>query len=138
LGVDSTKLVTIDASGLSKENRITARMMGELLFKLRKEEKFSLLYTSLPIAGVSGTLKDRFTTTAPNAVGLIHAKTGTLDGTATLAGYVQSTDREYVFVTLADEIAKGNTALKKARIAIDQALGRIAAPNIPTEIIPAP
>jgi D-alanyl-D-alanine carboxypeptidase len=138
LGVDSTKLVIFDASGLSKENRITARMLGELLFKLRKEEKFSLLYTSLPIAGVSGTLKDRFTTTAPNAVGLIHAKTGTLDGTATLAGYVQSNDREYVFVTLADEIAKGNTALKKARIAIDQALGRIAAPNIPTEIIPAP
>jgi len=138
LEVDSSKLVTIDASGLSKENRITARMMGELLFKLRKDEKFALLYTALPIAGVSGTLKDRFITTAPNAIGLIHAKTGTLNGAATLAGYVQSTDREYVFVTLADEIAKGNTALNKARAAIDRVLGRIAAPNIPTEIIPAP
>ena len=138
LEIDSSQLIAKDASGLSKENRITARMMGELLLKLRKEEKFALLYNSLPVAGVSGTLKERFVTTAPSAVGLIHAKTGTLNGTATLAGYVQSTDREYVFVTLADEIAKGNTALNKARAAIDRVLGRIAAPNIPTEIIPTP
>jgi hypothetical protein len=41
-------------------------------------------------------------------------------------------------VTLADEIPKGNTALKKAREAIDRILGRIAAPNIPAEISPAP
>jgi D-alanyl-D-alanine carboxypeptidase/D-alanyl-D-alanine-endopeptidase (penicillin-binding protein 4) len=92
----------------------------------------------LPVAGISGTLNNRFITTAPSAVGLIRAKTGTLNGTATLAGYVQSTDREYVFVTLADEIAKGNAALNKARAAIDRVLGRIAAPNIPAEISPTP
>jgi len=51
---------------------------------------------------------------------------------------VQSTDREYVFVTLADDIAKGNAALNKARAAIDRVLGRIAAPNIPAEISPEP
>jgi D-alanyl-D-alanine carboxypeptidase len=112
--------------------------MGELLYNIRKEERYALLYKSLPIGGVSGTLQNRFTTTAPSAVGLVRAKTGTLNGTATLAGYVQSTNREYVFVTLADDIAKGNTALNKARAAIDRVLGRIAAPNIPAEISPAP
>ena len=136
--IDDSKLVVADASGLSKKNKITAKLMGELLYKLRKEEKFAHLYDSLPVGGVSGTLQNRFTTTAPSAVGLVRAKTGTLNGTATLAGYVQSTDREYVFVTLADDIAKGNAALNKARAAIDRVLGRIAAPNIPTEIIPAP
>lgn len=136
--IDATKLVVKDASGLSKQNRITAILIGELLYKIRKDEKFALLYKALPISGVSGTLNDRFINTAPSAVGLIRAKTGTLNGTATLAGYVQSNDREYVFVTLADEIAKGNTALKKARAAIDRVLGRIAAPNIPAEISPAP
>jgi len=138
LEIDSSKLVVADASGLSKENRITAKLMGELLFKVRKEEKYAPIYDFLPVGGVSGTLRDRFITTAPSAVGLVHAKTGTLNGTATLAGYVQSNDREYVFVMLADEIAKGNTALKKARAAIDRVLGRIAAPNIPAEISPAP
>jgi D-alanyl-D-alanine carboxypeptidase/D-alanyl-D-alanine-endopeptidase (penicillin-binding protein 4) len=138
LEIDHSKLVVADASGLSKKNRITAKLMGEFLYKIHKDEKYALLYDSLPISGVSGTLQNRFTTTAPTAVGLVRAKTGTLNGTATLAGYVESTDREYIFVTLADDIPLGNSALNKARAAIDRVLGRIAAPNIPAEISPAP
>ena len=138
LEIDDSKLVVVDASGLSKKNRITAKLMGEFLYKIHKDEKYALLYGSLPISGVSGTLQNRFTTTAPAAVGLVRAKTGTLNGTATLAGYVESTDREYIFVALADDIALGNAALNKARAAIDRVLGRIAAPNIPAEISPAP
>jgi len=138
LEIDDSKLVVADASGLSKKDKITAKLMGELLYKIRIDQKYALLYNSLPVGGVSGTLENRFLKTAPSAVGLVRAKTGTLNGTATLAGYVQSTDREYVFVTLADDIAKGNAALNKARAAIDRVLGRIAAPNIPAEISPAP
>jgi D-alanyl-D-alanine carboxypeptidase len=138
LEIDHSKLVVADASGLSKKNRITAQLMGQFLYKIHKDEKYALLYDSLPISGVSGTLQNRFTTTAPTAVGLVRAKTGTLNGTATLAGYVESTDREYIFVTLADDIPLGNSALNKARAAIDRVLGRIAAPNIPAEISPAP
>jgi len=138
LEIDDSKLVVADASGLSKKNRITAKLIGEFLYKIHKDEKYALFYDSLPISGVSGTLQNRFTITAPSAVGLVRAKTGTLNGTATLAGYVESTDREYIFVALADDIALGNKALNKARAAIDRVLGRIAAPNIPAEISPAP
>ncbi len=134
LEIDSTKLVVADASGLSKVNRITASMLGKLLFKLRNNPQYQLLYDSLPVGGVSGTLRYRFLTTAPSAIGLVRAKTGTLNGTVTLAGYVESTDREYIFVTLADEIPRGTRASDKARAAIDRLLGRIAAPNIPAEI----
>ena len=137
-GIDPSKLVAKDASGLSKENRVTASMLGQLLYQLRKDPKYVLLYDSLPVGGVSGTLRSRFLTTAPSAVGLVRAKTGTLNGTVTLAGYVQSTDREYVFVTLADDISRGSAASAKARAAIDRLLGRIAAPNIPTEISAVP
>ena len=139
--IDSSKLVIVDASGLSKENRITAQIIGQLLLKTRRDEKFALLYQSLPVSGVSGTLRNRFIKTAPNAVGLVRAKTGTLNGTVTLAGYVESADREYIFVTLADDIPRGNSASDRARNAIDRLLGRIAAPNIPAEIseaTPAP
>ncbi|MSO43157.1 MAG: D-alanyl-D-alanine carboxypeptidase/D-alanyl-D-alanine-endopeptidase [Candidatus Planktophila sp.] len=139
--IDASKLVVVDASGLSKENRVTAQILGQLLYKVRKDEKYNLLYTSLPVGGVSGTLRSRFLTTAPKAVGLVRAKTGTLNGAVTLAGYVESTDREYIFVTLADEIPRGASAEKKAREAIDRLLGRIAAPNIPAvipEVSPAP
>jgi D-alanyl-D-alanine carboxypeptidase len=134
LQIDSSKLVVKDASGLSRENKITAQMMGQLLFKLRKDARFTGLYSVLPVSGISGTLNERFIETAPTAVGLVRAKTGSLNGTATLAGYVESSDREYVFVTLADQIPRGYTSLKKARAAIDKILGRIAAPNIPAEI----
>lgn len=136
--IDATKLVVADASGLSKKNRVTAKMIGELLYQVNKVEKFAVIRSQLPVSGISGTLRDRFITTAPSAIGLVRAKTGTLNGTATLAGYVEATNREYIFVTLADEIPKGNTALKKARAAIDRVLGRIAAPNIPAEISAAP
>ncbi len=141
LEIDASKLTVIDASGLSKENRITAAMMGELLYKLRKDEKYKLLYESMPVGGVSGTLRSRFLTTAPQAIGLVRAKTGTLNGTVTLAGYIESIDREYVFVTLADEIPRGTRANSKARAAIDRLLGRIAAPITPviiSEAVPAP
>ena len=136
--IDASKLVVADASGLSRKNRVTAKLMAEFLYKIRLDEKYSAIYSGLPVGGVSGTLRSRFLTTAPSAIGLVRAKTGTLNGTATLAGYVQSTDREYVFVTLADDIPRGNTALNRARAAIDRVLGRIAAPNIPAEISPAP
>lgn len=136
--IDPSRLVVVDASGLSKKNRVTAAIVGQLLYKVRKDERFNIIYNSLPVGGVSGTLRSRFLATAPNAIGLVRAKTGTLNGTVTLAGYVESTNREYVFVTLADDIAHGNSASNKARNAIDRILGRIAAPNIPTEISEAP
>ena len=134
LEIDPTKLKVLDASGLSKGNRVTASLIGQLLYKIHKDEKYNLIYSALPVAGISGTLESRFLTTAPTAVGLVRAKTGTLNGTVTLAGYVESVDREYVFVTLADDIQRGTRASDKARAAIDRILGRIAAPNIPTEI----
>lgn len=138
LEIDATKLVVADASGLSRNNKVTANLIGEVLYKIHKNPKYAVIYSGLPVSGVSGTLKSRYVKTVPAAVGLIRAKTGSLNGTATLAGYVESKDREYIFVALADEISRGNTALNRARAAIDRVLGRIAAPNIPAEISPAP
>lgn len=138
LEIDATKLVVADASGLSRDNKVTAKIIGEVLYKIHKDPKYAVIYSGLPVSGVSGTLKSRYLNTVPAAVGLIRAKTGSLNGTATLAGYVESKDREYIFVALADEIPRGNTALNRARAAIDRVLGRIAAPNIPAEISPAP
>jgi D-alanyl-D-alanine carboxypeptidase len=135
LGIESTNLVTQDASGLSKENRITAKQVAYLLVKIRAESKFAPIIGGLPIGGISGTLRNRFVDTAPQAIGLIKAKTGTLNGTANLAGYVESGDREYAFVILADRLRRTNTAEKKARATVDRILGKIAAPLFP-DILP--
>ena len=137
LGIESTNLVTQDASGLSKENRITAKQVAYLLVKIREDSKYAPIIEGLPVGGISGTLRNRFIDTAPQAVGLIKAKTGTLNGTANLAGYVESGDREYAFVILADRLRRTSTAEKKARATVDRILGKIAAPLFP-DILPVP
>lgn len=137
LGIESKNLVTQDASGLSKLNRITAKQIGTLLIKIHENSKFAPLIGGLPIGGISGTLKNRFIKTAPQAIGLIKAKTGTLNGTANLAGYIESGDREYAFVIIADQLHKTYKAENLARDTVDRLLGKIAAPLFP-DILPVP
>ena len=137
LGIETTHLVTQDASGLSKENRITAKQVALLLVKIRNDSKFAPIIGGLPVGGITGTLRNRFIETAPQAIGLIKAKTGTLSGTANLAGYVESGDREYAFVILADHLRRTNRAETRARDTVDRILGKIASPFFP-DILPAP
>jgi len=131
LGIETTHLVTQDASGLSKENRITAKQVALLLVKIRTDSKFAPIIEGLPIGGITGTLRNRFVETAPQAIGLIKAKTGTLSGTANLAGYVESGDREYAFVILADQLGRTSRAENRARATVDRILGKIASPLLP-------
>jgi D-alanyl-D-alanine carboxypeptidase/D-alanyl-D-alanine-endopeptidase (penicillin-binding protein 4) len=126
--IDSSVLNIHDASGLSKENRITAHLMGQLLYKIHQDSAFSSLIDGLPVSGKSGTLSSRYLDTAPEAVGLVKAKTGTLNGTVSLAGYVESGDREYIFVVIADKLARGSRASHRARATLDSLLGSIASP----------
>lgn len=128
LQVDQSGLYIYDGSGLSKQDRVTAKLVADLLLKIRGDEKFAALYEGLPISGISGTLESRFINTAPQAVGLVHAKTGTLDGTVSLAGYVESGTHEYIFVAIADHIRKGQAATDRARNTLDRLLGKITAP----------
>jgi D-alanyl-D-alanine carboxypeptidase len=128
LEVDPTGLNAVDGSGLSKSNKLSARMMGQLLLKTYANDKYRSIYGGLPIGGVSGTLKTRIIESAPSAIGLVRAKTGTLNGTVSLAGYVQGGDQEYIFVAIADQIPKGSSAGKAARMALDKVLAKFAKP----------
>ncbi|ASY11157.1 D-alanyl-D-alanine carboxypeptidase / D-alanyl-D-alanine-endopeptidase (penicillin-binding protein 4) [Candidatus Planktophila lacus] len=133
-GINPAQIVVIDASGLSRQNKITAHVLAQLLYKIHSDPVLSRLIESLPVGGESGTLRNRYIETAPDAVGLVKAKTGTLTGTVSLAGYVQSGDREYAFVIIADKIRRTNSASDRARKTLDRYLAKIAAPLA----IPAP
>jgi PBP4 family serine-type D-alanyl-D-alanine carboxypeptidase len=138
LGINDTGLIVKDGSGLSKENRVTAKQISELLMFLAHNEKYSPLLAGLPIGGETGTLAERFIDTAPNAIGLVRAKTGTLNGTTNLAGFVQSADHEYIFVIIADQHSKSYTVTKRVRATVDRILGKIAKPLLPELIQIAP
>ncbi|CAB4624493.1 MAG: D-alanyl-D-alanine carboxypeptidase/D-alanyl-D-alanine-endopeptidase [Actinobacteria bacterium] len=131
LGIDTKNLVVKDGSGLSRENRVTAQQISQLLMVIARDEKLGSLITGLPIGGVTGTLTERFIETAPSAIGLVRAKTGTLNGTTNLAGYVESENKEYIFVIIADKHSRSYTVTKRVRESVDKALGKIAKPLLP-------
>jgi D-alanyl-D-alanine carboxypeptidase len=127
-GINPAQMEVIDASGLSRQNKVTAHVLAQLLYKIHSDPVLSKLIDGLPVGGQSGTLQTRYIKTAPDAVGLVKAKTGTLTGTVSLAGYVQSGDREYAFAIIADRIGRSNSASDRARKTLDRYLAKIAAP----------
>ncbi len=85
-GLDASAYRLADGSGLSLYNYLSAECEVMLLrYAYRNKRIFGTLCQSLPCAGVDGTLKRRMRNTS--AQGNVMAKTGTLAGIYTLAGY---------------------------------------------------
>ena len=130
LGVDTTGMRFIDGSGLSNRNKVSASTVSQLLLKVKIDPRLKPIYDHLPISGESGTLASRFIETAPQAIGLVRAKTGSIRGTVSLAGFVTSGEKEYVFVVLADGVGRTRSLQDAARRAIDRMLGTITKPPV--------
>ena len=128
LEIDSTGLKAVDGSGLSRANRVSTKMLAQLLLKTYDNDKYRTIYGGLPVGGINGTMRNRFVTSAPKAIGLVRTKTGSLTGVVSMAGYVQGGDHEYIFVAIADQIPKNRTAAKAARVALDKVLAKFAKP----------
>jgi D-alanyl-D-alanine carboxypeptidase len=130
LGIDTTGMKLVDGSGLGGSNRISAVTVSQLLLKIRSEPQLKVVYDSLPVGGESGTLIGRYHTTAPQAVGIDKAKTGSTRHTVSLAGYTSSGEKEYVFVVIADGVGRTKRSQNAARSAIDRMLGTITKPVV--------
>ncbi|MFM7007462.1 MAG: D-alanyl-D-alanine carboxypeptidase/D-alanyl-D-alanine-endopeptidase [Flavobacteriales bacterium] len=102
----------VDGSGLSKENRMSAAQFVQLLKVQTKEAYFSTYYSSIPIAGVSGTVGS-LCKGQPGA-GKVHAKSGSLDGVKSYAGYVESQcGHQIAFAIIANDFDISGAALAK-------------------------
>lgn len=126
LGVDVDGVRLVDGSGLSRENRVTADLLTDVLV-LGYDGQHPVLRTALdgmPISGLTGTLADRFgTDSTHDAAGRARAKTGTLTGANALAGsVVDDSGRLLVFAGL---VADAPTL--DARAALDRFVAAIAA-----------
>lgn len=123
LGIERESLVVADASGLSRDNRVPASVIGTVLGKAALLQPANLwpINSGLPVAGATGTLEQRF---PAGGAGYIRAKTGTLTGVTALAGTVRSEDgRVLTFSFMANGVP--NTTV--ARQTLDQAASVIAA-----------
>ncbi len=128
LGISSTHFKVEDGNGLSHNTRVSVRQITDLLLAIRSNPKFKVILDGLPTAGKTGTLKDRFVKDAPKAVGLVHAKTGWINTTVSLAGFVTVGSDQYVFAVVANHIHNLESARQAARVTIDQMIGTIAKP----------
>jgi len=87
---DSSGVVVRDGSGLSRHDYVTPETIVKILDAMRKRDDFKLFYDALPVAGVDGTIASRMRNTP--AQGNVHAKTGTVDKSHALSGYVTTAD----------------------------------------------
>ena len=97
-----SELVLDNGSGLSRLERISAEGLSQLLLAAWRSPVMPELMSSLPLAGVDGTLKKRLG--ERSVLGRAHLKTGYLDGARALAGYVlDRSGQRWVFVFLMND-----------------------------------
>jgi len=93
LGLNTTGLFVKDGSGLSDKNAVPPLLMAQLMVKVSTgAQGLSVIKSSLPIAGKTGTLAGRFTGDNAVARGQIVAKTGWINSSRTLSGWVTASD----------------------------------------------
>lgn len=113
LGLDVSGTQLGDTSGLSNENRISPRLLVDVLRMAATDPSLSRLAVALPVSGLDGTLANRWL-----EPGLVRAKTGTLVTVVSLAGYAPTADgRLLAFAVMADGIPYAGSYA--ARLQID-------------------
>jgi len=117
--------VIVNGSGLSREGRLSARTFGKLLQSAWASPVMSELMSSLPVAGIDGTLR-RY----KGGPGRAHLKTGSLKDVVGIAGYVLGdSGRRYVVVGIVNH-AKAELARPALQALVEWAAddGAVAAP----------
>lgn len=89
-GIHDGSLVMANGAGLSRDSRISAQMLVDMLTKAATGPYAPEFIASLSIAGVDGTTRNRFDDDSGN--GVMHVKTGRLDHVSALAGYAHADD----------------------------------------------
>ncbi|WP_262106184.1 D-alanyl-D-alanine carboxypeptidase/D-alanyl-D-alanine-endopeptidase [Arthrobacter sp. Marseille-P9274] len=119
-------LLITDASGLSLGDRVSAAQIAAVVREITNGENPDLraALDGLPVAGLNGTLSQRFTGEAAAGAGLVRAKTGTLNAVTSLGGYAVSPEGHmFVFAFVANGL---QGPAEPAREALDRAAAVLA------------
>lgn len=101
------ELVMENGSGLSRRERISAHSLGRLLSDAYRHPLSAEFVSSLPIAGVDGTMKSRLVNTS--VANFAHIKSGALENVRSVAGYViDRTQAVWVVVAIVNDAAAEN------------------------------
>ncbi len=98
-GVDTRGMYLDDGNGLSRNDAISPRQLVDALYIMQRSPYFKYFYESLPLSGLTGTLKKAMKGTT--AQGRIRAKTGTIASVKSFAGYAHTiSGRKVIFAII--------------------------------------
>jgi len=96
--IDYKVLAIADGAGLSEKDFVTAKTTYKLMRYLQDQPYSALFFDAFPIAGVDGTLKNRFVDTKIS--GKLRGKTGTLDNVSALSGYLSLKEDKKIYFSI--------------------------------------
>ncbi len=98
-GAGTTGMKAADGSGISMHNRISAKLIAEILNIIYgRKEIYPLFLNSLAEVGTEGTLKERFGSSAIK--GNFRGKSGWLSGIYSISGYMKTKKGNTVIIAL--------------------------------------
>jgi D-alanyl-D-alanine carboxypeptidase/D-alanyl-D-alanine-endopeptidase (penicillin-binding protein 4) len=114
LGVDPSSYTLSDGSGLSRLNAISPEALVQTLQAMAQSPFAATYLDSLPLAGETGTLRNRFAGTP--ARGNVRAKTGTISGVLALSGYIYPDTPQALVFSIAVNYADRSVGLQREAI----------------------
>ncbi len=116
-GFDTKDSFFDNGSGLSRKSKLSTKLLSDVLTDAANHLQAKEFMESLAIAGVDGTMRNRFRNHP--AQGQIFIKTGTLNGVRAIAGYVNSqSGKQYTVATIQQHPGIGNGRGKAIQNAI--------------------
>ena len=110
----------VDASGVSRNNLLTANFLTDVLIYITSKENFELVKSKMATPGV-GTLKNRLLEYKDSDN--IRAKTGTLSGISGICGYIKANNENtYAFSILIQNFTQDPSEAKKLEDEIIKAI----------------
>jgi D-alanyl-D-alanine carboxypeptidase/D-alanyl-D-alanine-endopeptidase (penicillin-binding protein 4) len=106
--LDFPELVLENGTGLSRQETISARHLGELLLLGYASPVMPEFISSLPISGLDGTMRHRFGATP--VAGRVHLKTGSINSVQAVAGYVLDRRNRRIAVVVLHNHPRAGTA----------------------------
>ncbi|HEY9735394.1 MAG TPA: D-alanyl-D-alanine carboxypeptidase/D-alanyl-D-alanine-endopeptidase [Trichocoleus sp.] len=122
IGLAPSSFVLADGSGLSRHNLVTPSALVEVLQRMATHPRAAVYRSSLSVAGVSGTLRNRLRGTSLE--GNFYGKSGAVSGNVSLSGYLNAPNYQPLVVSIL--INNSNQRAGQLRQVIDDMLLTLA------------
>jgi D-alanyl-D-alanine carboxypeptidase/D-alanyl-D-alanine-endopeptidase (penicillin-binding protein 4) len=105
LDIEQNEVYIDDGSGLSRQNRLSANVITNVLLDVYKSDNWELYKASLAVGGVDGTIDRHFT--EPAYKGRIFGKTGYISGVRSFSGVCTTDGGDFIFSIIANNASGG-------------------------------